>query len=318
MIAPNIFVFLLIFTFCSVKMKIPKEGIVLTREDIARTIKESRLATGLTQNQVAKELDRPQQTIANWESGKSQPDASTLFDLFRILNRSVDEAFGLTKETPPLSSEALMIARRFERLKPWGRKMVWAELEKQTAQQSSLAQNLKKYRKHKRLTQKELAEITSIPLSLIKEFESEHNFSGHFISEGQLALIATVLEIPPELLLGRSVTYENMCNMMDQNFRQRLDEILEQLNSDGQKKATELVKKLGQNPGYLANQELSTDSMEVSSSLDSAYARLNLYGRQKAVDGVEALVKNSKYRSQDFPVQQKGTDTHLPQEDDDA
>lgn len=294
----------------------------MTKEKIGCIIKESRIAAGLTQFQVGNALNRPQTTIAAWEAGRSQPDANTLFDLFRVLGRSVDEAFGFTKEAPPLSGEALIIARGYERLKPWGRKVIRDELERQTARQNSLAQNLKEYRKRKGLTQKELAEITSISLSSIKEFESEYSNAGHFICEGELALIAATLEMPPEMLLGRSVTYENVCKMMDQNYRQRLDETLEQLNPAGQEKATALVKKLEQDPRYL-DQKTSTDSVAASSPLDSAYARLNLIGREKAVDGVEALVKKSKYRSQeitegsqDLSVQQNGIDTHLPQEDD--
>lgn len=282
----------------------------MTREEIGRIIRESRLAAGLTQIQVAETLGRPQQTIAAWENGRSQPDANTLFDLFRVLGRSVDEAFGFTKESPPLSGEALMIAHGYERLKPWGRKKIRDELERQTAQQCSLAQNLKKYRERKKLTQEKLAEITSISLSTIRGFESENGYSRHFISEGELTLIAAVLEMPPELLLGRSMTYENMCQMMDQNYRQKLDEILEQLNPTGLEKATELVKKLGQDPRNLEKQEISTDSIDASSSLDRAYASLNLIGHQKAIDGVEALSKKSKYRNQE------SNDTHLSQEDD--
>lgn len=271
----------------------------MTREDIARIIKESRLAAGLTQNQVAEALGRPQNTISAWEMGRAQPDVNTFFDLFQVLDRSVDEAFGLMKETPPLSSEALMVARAYERLKSWGRKMVRDELERQTARQCSLAQNLKAYRERKGLTQKNLAEITSIPLSEIRELESEYGYSRHYISQGTLALIAAVLEIPPELLLGRSVTYEDMCNMMDQNYRQRLDEILEQLNQSGREKATEVVQKIEKDPKYLENPELSTDTVVASSSLDSAYNRLNLIGHQKAVEEVEALAKKEKYRRQE-------------------
>lgn len=80
-----------------------------TKEEIGQVIKESRLSAGLTQVQVSELLGRPQQTIASWESGKSQPDANTLFVLFQILGRSVDEAFGFPsskKEAPLYSSEA--------------------------------------------------------------------------------------------------------------------------------------------------------------------------------------------------------------------
>lgn len=96
----------------------------MTREEIGRIIKESRIAAGLTQLQVAEELGRPQQTIAAWENGRSQPDANTLFDLFRVLGRSVDEAFGFTKSALQLSSEALKIAHDFDRLDNYGKRLL--------------------------------------------------------------------------------------------------------------------------------------------------------------------------------------------------
>lgn len=69
---------------------------MMTKEEIGRIIRQSRIAAGLTQLQVGSALNRPQTTIAAWEAGRSQPDANTLFELFRVLNRSVDEAFGFT------------------------------------------------------------------------------------------------------------------------------------------------------------------------------------------------------------------------------
>lgn len=70
----------------------------MTKEEIGRVIKESRIAAGLTQLQVGEALNRPQTTIAAWEAGRSQPDANTLFELFQVLGRSVDEAFGFSKK----------------------------------------------------------------------------------------------------------------------------------------------------------------------------------------------------------------------------
>ena len=111
----------------------------MTKEEIGQIIKESRIAAGLTQNQVAKALDRPQQTIASWEKGKSQPDANTLFELFHVLGRSVDEAFGFKAKgennAPPLSGEALRVARDFMNLDHFGRDFVLTVLDKQLERQ---------------------------------------------------------------------------------------------------------------------------------------------------------------------------------------
>lgn len=79
-----------------------------TKAEIGKVIKESRIAAGLTQKQVADALNRPQNTISAWEVGRAQPDANTLFLLFEVLGRSVDEAFGFTEgeKNPPGTAEA--------------------------------------------------------------------------------------------------------------------------------------------------------------------------------------------------------------------
>lgn len=105
---------------------------MMTKEEIGSIIKRARLATGLTQAQVAKHLNRPQQTVANWEVGRSQPDANTLFELFRVLNADMNEAFGFSapkKEAPSdLSEEALQVARDFHKLDERGKRVIKAVL----------------------------------------------------------------------------------------------------------------------------------------------------------------------------------------------
>ncbi len=77
---------------------VEKGGGKMTREEVARILKESRITAGLTQKQAAEALGRAQQTLASWETGKSQPDANTLFVLFDIYGLSVDEAFGFNEK----------------------------------------------------------------------------------------------------------------------------------------------------------------------------------------------------------------------------
>lgn len=89
----------------------------MTKEEIGAIIKKYRTSAGLTQSFVAEQLNRPQQTIANWEIGRSQPDANTLFLLFHVLGVGIDEAFGIRtkKENAPLySSEAMKLADDYE------------------------------------------------------------------------------------------------------------------------------------------------------------------------------------------------------------
>ena len=96
----------------------------MTKEEIGKVIKDSRLAAGLTQAQVAEKLGRPQQTIAGWEVGRSQPDANTLFELFAILGQSIDRAFGYTDKSPFLSVKAMKIARCYDTLDDYGKDIV--------------------------------------------------------------------------------------------------------------------------------------------------------------------------------------------------
>lgn len=99
----------------------------MTKEEIGLIIKKCRVSAGLTQSFVAEQLNRPQQTIANWEVGRSQPDANTLFLLFQVLGVSLDEAFGIRtkKETaPPYTEEALKLAKDYDNLDGHGKKVV--------------------------------------------------------------------------------------------------------------------------------------------------------------------------------------------------
>ena len=98
----------------------------MTKEEIGKIIKNTRISKKLTQSQVAEKMKRPQQTIANWEVGRSQPDANTLFELFQVLGADLNQAFGFThKKAPSYSDEAMKLAYDFDnRLDSWGKKQV--------------------------------------------------------------------------------------------------------------------------------------------------------------------------------------------------
>lgn len=101
----------------------------MTRDDIARIIRESRQMAGLTQLQVGDALNRPQTTIAAWEAGRSQPDANTLFELFRVLGRSVDEAFGFTVESFNVTARERSHIEKYRTLDTYGQETVSAVLD---------------------------------------------------------------------------------------------------------------------------------------------------------------------------------------------
>lgn len=189
----------------------------MTKEEIGRIIKESRISADLTQLQVAKKLGRPQQTIASWESGKSQPDANTLFELFAVLGRSVDEAFGFTQDDPPLSSEALKAARDFEGLSPYGKRCVLKEIEKHQMLERHLYENLKIFRTKRNMTQQKLAEKSGVSLERIREFEDAEGQTrlDDLIRDGEIIKIAEALETDPHQLMGLNSTYEKMKYVFD-------------------------------------------------------------------------------------------------------
>lgn len=61
--------------------------------EIAEILKNARKSRGLTQQQLADRMGKSQQIIGHWETGYSQPDMSTLFDLFAMYGMSLDETF---------------------------------------------------------------------------------------------------------------------------------------------------------------------------------------------------------------------------------
>lgn len=69
----------------------------MEKKEIGEILKKIRLESGKTQKEVATLIGRTQQIIGHWETGYSQPDANTLFDLCKIYGTTVDEAFGFSK-----------------------------------------------------------------------------------------------------------------------------------------------------------------------------------------------------------------------------
>ena len=59
-----------------------------------KRLKELRQSLGLTQEALAKALQTTQQTIARWETGKAEPNLSSLRDLAMIFGTSVDDVVG--------------------------------------------------------------------------------------------------------------------------------------------------------------------------------------------------------------------------------
>lgn len=65
---------------------------------LSSNIRSARLRSNLSQAELAKLLSKSQTTVAAWETGRSQPDASTIIRLCDVLNVSADQLLGLTTQ----------------------------------------------------------------------------------------------------------------------------------------------------------------------------------------------------------------------------
>lgn len=63
---------------------------------LSSNIRSARQRANLSQAELAKLLSKSQTTVAAWETGRSQPDASTIVHLCEALNVSADDLLGLT------------------------------------------------------------------------------------------------------------------------------------------------------------------------------------------------------------------------------
>lgn len=58
---------------------------------MARTIKDLRIAAGMTQLQLANQLNVTPSAVYNWERGRNEPSATNLRDLARALGVPMEE-----------------------------------------------------------------------------------------------------------------------------------------------------------------------------------------------------------------------------------
>ena len=72
---------------------------------LGENLKNSRLKSGLTQEQAAEKLYVVRQTISKWEKGLSAPDANQLISISTLYSVSVVELLDLNVEEKPDNSE---------------------------------------------------------------------------------------------------------------------------------------------------------------------------------------------------------------------
>ncbi|MCM1363588.1 MAG: helix-turn-helix domain-containing protein [Faecalibacterium sp.] len=67
------------------------------KEKFANNLKKERIKKGLNQNQIAKELETTQTTIAKYENGKLEPKIENIGKIADILECSIDYLMGRTE-----------------------------------------------------------------------------------------------------------------------------------------------------------------------------------------------------------------------------
>lgn len=181
----------------------------MTKKEIGRIIKESRIAAGLTQIQVGDALKRPQTTIAAWEAGRSQPDANTLFELFQALGRSVDEAFGFAK-TPRLSADALQVAQDYDNLDEEMKDATRYIIEHLLMSRRPLSENIKLCRERRSLSLQELSEKSGISIERLKYLESKESilFPNKYANKCEVDQLAIAMNVSPDDFQGITPTLE--------------------------------------------------------------------------------------------------------------
>ena len=68
-------------------------------------IKELRVENELLQSDLASRLKVRQNTVSNWETGRSEPDQDALREMSKIFDVSIDYILGNTDIKKPLTSE---------------------------------------------------------------------------------------------------------------------------------------------------------------------------------------------------------------------
>ena len=62
------------------------------------TIASERVRMGITQEELAKKVDKSKKTVSNWETGRRSPQATDLEKLSKLFGCSTDYLLGLTEE----------------------------------------------------------------------------------------------------------------------------------------------------------------------------------------------------------------------------
>ena len=108
----------------------PRIIFLSVREMLAKRLKELRFRNDITQAEFVRALGVAHQTVASWESGRTEPSNTALRDIADYFNVSADYLLGReTPKAPALSDEQTIVLKGFDDLSDAGRNALMVVLE---------------------------------------------------------------------------------------------------------------------------------------------------------------------------------------------
>lgn len=150
---------------------------------------------------------------------------------------------------------------------------------------------IRKYRKEKKITLKELGTALNVTGSAMSRYE----LNQRIISREQLRIVSKVLEIPFDELLNQELNSaaNKLIETFDtgEDFEKRRKEITEGLKN----KETKTIA-VSHRPGNVVSSITVAQTETPEIRIKKALEQLNYEGQQKAAERVEELVEVPKYR----------------------
>ena len=95
------------------------------REILAKKLKECRANAGYTEKEVAKAIRKSDKIVSAWEHGKSQPDADTLYLLFKFYKlENIGAFYGIDMRPDELTGDEKHLVRMYRSLNKESRKLI--------------------------------------------------------------------------------------------------------------------------------------------------------------------------------------------------
>ncbi len=95
------------------------------RETLAKKLRECRENAGYTTKEVAQAIERSDKTVNAWEHGRGQPDADTLYLLFKLFKvENIGVFYGIEMKSDELTNEEKSLVCTYRSLNSETRKLV--------------------------------------------------------------------------------------------------------------------------------------------------------------------------------------------------